>query len=206
MNTIKTLSSENSTVIIRSLLSQDPRLAEILSELRKQLPKSMIQQAEVFEEWVLDAVMDELKTSIEKIDAVALANALLSNKVLQGKLAVPLNGIANEFIERFKAVFKEQIQNETQQIHNLLAARKAKDKADNLKLMKKRDDLKLERDVAIAKGELLWLRISALHVAVPSLVVAVIVGLLIGINYPMDVKCVVGDPICGLRIGLRVRK
>ena len=48
--------------------------------------------------------------------------------------------------------------------------------------------------------------LSALHVAVPSLVVAVIVGLLIGINYPMDVKCVVGDPICGLRIGLRVKK
>jgi hypothetical protein len=206
MNTIKAISPGTSTAIMRSLLSQDPRFAEILSELQNQLPKSMIQQAEVFEEWVLDAVMDELKTSIEQIDAVALANALLSNKVLQGKLAVPLNGIANEFIERFKAVFKEQIHNETTQIHNLLAARKAKDKADNLKLMKKRDDLKLERDVAIAKGELLWLRISALHVAVPSLVVAVIVGLLIGINYPMDVKCVVNDPICGLRIGLRVRK
>lgn len=191
---------------VAETLHDNPNMIALLEELRTTLPQELTEQAAKFEEWVLDAAMDELKTSIEQIDAVALANALLSNKVLQGKLAVPLNGIANEFIERFKAVFKEQIQNETQQIHNLLAARKAKDRADNLKLMKKRDDLKLERDVAIAKGELLWLRLSALHVAVPSLIVAVIVGLLIGINYPMDVKCSVGDPICGLRIGLRVRK
>jgi hypothetical protein len=191
---------------VAETLHDNPNMIALLEELRTTLPQELTEQAAKFEEWVLDAAMDELKTSIEQIDAVALASALLSNKALQGKIAVPLNGIANEFIERFKAVFKEQIQDETQQIHNLLAARKAKDKADRLKLMKKRDDLKLERDVAIAKGELLWLRISALHVAVPSLVFAVIVGLLIGINYPMDVKCAVNDPICDLRIGLRVRK
>ena len=83
----------------------------------------------MFEEWVLDVVMDELKASIESIDSVALANALLSNKVLQGKLAVPLNDIASGFSERLKADIKEQMHNEINTIHNLLAARKAKDKA-----------------------------------------------------------------------------
>jgi hypothetical protein len=191
---------------VAETLHDNPNMIALLEELRTTLPQELTEQAAKFEDWVLDAAMDELKTSVEQIDAVALASALLSNKALQGKIAVPLNGIANGFLDRFRVELKEQIHNETQQIHNLLAARKAKDKADRLKLMKKRDDLKLERDVAIAKGELLWLRISALHVAVPSLVVAVMVGLLIGINYPMDVKCSVNDPICGLRIGLRVRK
>jgi hypothetical protein len=191
---------------VAETLHDNPNMIALLEELRTTLPQELTEQAAKFEDWVLDAAMDELKTSVEQIDAVALASALLSNKALQGKIAVPLNGIATGFLDRFRVELKEQIHNETQQIHNLLAARKAKDKADRLKLMKKRDDLKLERDVAVAKGELLWLRLSALHVAVPSVIVAVIVGLLIGINYPMDVKCSVNDPICGLRIGLRVRK
>ena len=94
MNLVKGLTPEVSTEVIRAALSQDPRFIQLLNELRGRAPKSLIQQAEVFEEWVLDAVMDELKTSIEQIDSVALANALLSNKVLQGKLAVPLNNMA----------------------------------------------------------------------------------------------------------------
>lgn len=107
MSAISRLDSQATNEVIRATLSQDPRFTRILDELRSRLPKDMVQQAQVFENWVLDAVMDELKSSIETIDSVALAKALLSNKVLQGKLAVPLNGIAASFSERLKADVKD---------------------------------------------------------------------------------------------------
>jgi hypothetical protein len=206
MNTLKGLTPEVSNEVIRSVLSRDPRFIQILNELRSRAPKTLIQQAEVFEEWVLDAVMDELKSSIETIDSVALANALLSNKVLQGKLAVPLNDIASGFSERLKADIKEQMHNEINTIHNLLTARKAKDKADKLEMQKKRDEMKFERDIAIAKGELIWFKISSLPVAGPALTIALIIGVLIGLNYPINIQCYKGDQICGFRLGKKVEK
>ena len=206
MNLVKGLTPEVSAEVIRAALSQDPRFIQLLNELRGRAPKSLIQQAEVFEEWVLDAVMDELKTSIEQIDSVALANALLSNKVLQGKLAVPLNNMVAGFSERLKADIKEQMHNEINTIHNLLAARKAKDKADKLEMQKKRDEMKFERDIAIAKAELTWFKISSLPVAGPALTVALIIGVLIGLNYPINIQCYKGDQICGFRLGPKVEK
>jgi hypothetical protein len=206
MSTISRLDSQATNEVIRATLSQDPRFTRILDELRTRLPKDMVQQAQVFEDWVLDAVMDELKSSIETIDSVALAKALLSNKVLQGKLAVPLNEIASSFSERLKADVKELMYSETQAIHNLLAARKAKDKAEQLEMMKKRDELKFQRDIAVAQGELLWLKLSSLPVAGPALIVALIVGVLIGINYPINIQCYKSDQICGFRLGKRVDK
>lgn len=101
---------------------------------------------------------------------------------------------------------KTLMYSETQAIHNLLAARKAKDKAEQLELVKKRDALKFERDVAVAKGELLWLQWSALTVAGPALIVALIIGALIGINYPINIQCYKGDQICGFRLGPKVDK
>ena len=206
MNITNGLSLETRTEVIREALSQDPQFFRIVEELRNRLPKSIIQQAEVFEEWVLDVVMDELKASIESIDSVALANALLSNKVLQGKLAVPLNDIASGFSERLKADIKEQMHNEINTIHNLLAARKAKDKADKLEMQRKRDEMKFERDIAIAKAELTWFKISSLPVAGPALTVALIIGVLIGLNYPINIQCYKGDQICGFRLGRKVEK
>ncbi|MGB8699104.1 MAG: hypothetical protein WCD18_06785 [Thermosynechococcaceae cyanobacterium] len=187
-------------------LHDNPNMIALVEELRTSLPKELAVQAAKFEDWVLDAAMDELKSAVETIDSVALANALLSNKALQGKLAVPLNDIAMGFSERLKADIKEQIHAETQSIHNLLAARKVKDKADRLAMAKKRDELKFERDIAIAKGELLWLRITALPVAGPALAVCVLIGVLIGINYPLNVQCYKGDLICGFRMGAWVEK
>jgi hypothetical protein len=192
--------------VVRAALAQDPRFAKILLELRDHLPHTLTQRAETFEEWVLDAVMDELKATIEHIDAAALANALLSNKVLQQKLAVPLNGIASGFSERLKAEIQQQITNETQQIHNLLAARRAKERADRLNQLKRRDDLKMQREIAFAQGELLWLRISSLSVAVPSLLIAMCLGALVGLNYPVNVLCHKGDQICQLRWGRVVER
>lgn len=191
---------------VAETLHDNPHMNALLEELHTSLPQELAHQAAKFEDWVVDAAMAELQTSIEKIDSVALANALLSNKVLQGKLAVPLNDIAMGFSERLKADIKEQIHNETQSIHNLLAARKAKDKADRLEMTKKMDELKFERNIAQAKGELLWLRITALPVAVPALIVAVIIGVLIGINYPINIQCYKGDQICDFRMGKRVDK
>ena len=62
------------------------------------------------------------------------------------------------FSERLKADIKEQMHNEINTIHNLLAARKAKDKADKLEMQRKRDEMKFERDIAIAKAEQTWVQ------------------------------------------------
>ena len=96
--------------------------------------------------------------------------------------------------------------NEINTIHNLLAARKAKDKADKLEMQRKRDEMKFERDIAIAKAELTWFKISSLPVAGPALTVALIIGVLIGLNYPINIQCYKGDQICGFRLGRKVEK
>ena len=191
---------------VAETLHDNPNMIALLEELQASLPKELAHQAAHFEEWVVDAAMAELQTSIEKIDSVALANALLSNKVLQGKLAVPLNNMAAGFSERLKADIKEQMHNEINTIHNLLAARKAKDKADKLEMQRKRDEMKFERDIALAKAELTWLKISSLPVAGPALTVALIIGVLIGINYPINIQCYKGDQVCGFRMGPKVEK
>lgn len=203
---IKKWVESSARTAVAETLQENPSMAALVEELRRTLPQELAHQAAKFEDWVLDAAMEELQSTIEAFDSVALAKALLSNKALQGKLAVPLNGIAMSLSERIKADIKAQIESETQQIHNLLAARRAKEKADQHRLMKQRDELKLERDVAIAKGELLWLKISALPVAVPALTIALIIGVLIGVNYPLNVLCHKGDFICGFRLGAKIER
>ncbi|HEY9828197.1 MAG TPA: hypothetical protein V6D19_22390 [Stenomitos sp.] len=187
-------------------LREHPSMIALLEELHTSLPQEFIAQAEKFEDWVLEAAMAELKTTIEAIDPVALATALLSNQALQRKVAVPLNDIASGFAERLKAEIQQQITNETQQIHNLLAARRAKDRADRQQILKKRDELTMRRDVAFAQGQLLWLRLSSLSVAVPALLIAVALGMLLGLNYPINVLCHKGDYWCHYRWGAKVEQ
>jgi hypothetical protein len=178
----------------------------LIEELMASLPEELNEQAAKFEEWVVDAAMAELKTTIEHIDAVALANALLSNKGLQQKLAIPINLMCGEFSERIKSEIQSQIRNETQQIHNLLAARRAKERADRMRLLKRKDELMMQREVASAQGQLLWLRISSLSVAVPFLLIAMCLGALGGLNYPVNILCHKGDQVCQLRLGRFVER
>jgi hypothetical protein len=199
MAQLKTMKPEQSREIISRFLENDPGFNRLLDHLRESLPGEILEQAANCQDWLLEQVVIEMQGTLEKLDIQALAKAVLSNESLKGQVAIEIHDLGFGLSSQIKQAIIDQIRDEREQIQNLLAARRALERADNQAILKERDKLKREREFAKAKGQLLWYRLSALQVAVPTILAFLLFGVFLGVNYPEKVACSRDDPVCQLR-------
>jgi hypothetical protein len=194
------LKEEESREIIAKFILNDPGFTRLLEHLRESLPEEILTQAATFQDWLLEKVVIELQATIEGLDIKGLAKAVLSNDSLKGKVALHINDLGFGLNAQIKQAITDQIHSEIALIQNLLSARRAKERADLLAVVKERDKLKQQREIARAKGQLVWYRLSALKILIPTLLFVLSLGFFGGLNYPGKIGCQRDDPICNVRV------
>jgi hypothetical protein len=160
----------------KDAIANDPIISHLAAEIRRTIPDRIVESAVAFDSQVNQAIIDVLAQSLNQIDVQAIAKQVLSNESLKGRVAIQINDLGLGLEERIKSAITTQLRQEHEQIRNLLAARRAKTRAEKRKSIGRRDELRAQREIAIAKGELLWLQWTKPVVALPVLLLAVLLG------------------------------
>ncbi len=174
---------------LRHSLEEDEGFQAVLEEIKRSLPLRLIQLAGEVDQTVFDLAIEELTAAAANLDTHAIAEAVLNDQVLRGRIAIKIQEVGFGLSERMKADLDAAIQRKTDALRNLRAAQVAMNKVQTSKEIRKAASIKAQRTLAKAQGELLWLRISPLAIAIPAAIGLVGAGIFLGLNLPAAIAC-----------------
>jgi anti-sigma28 factor (negative regulator of flagellin synthesis) len=182
-------------------IQADPEFQRIIDGFLDVVPERLANE-------LIDFALARLRDNLDKIDTRKIAKAVIANEQLRGKIKVEIDDLGLGISARLQADIKEALSTESNLVRNLLTARREKKRAEMADLASKLSVDKQKREMASLKFQLAWMRFSKLTVALPTIAISFLLGVVAATNYFPAIGCEKGDPVCKVRVrdGLHWRK
>jgi hypothetical protein len=189
-------------------IQNDPEFQRIIDGFLDVVPERLASGLFDIEVELIDFALARFRDNLDKIDTHKIAEAVIANEQLRGKVKVEIDDLGLGISARLQADIKEVLSTETNLIRNLLTARREKKRAEMADLTSRLSVYQQKRKMASLKFQLAWMRFSKLTVALPTIAIAFLLGVVATTNYFPAIGCEKGDPVCKVRVrdGLYWRK
>ncbi|NJM76253.1 MAG: hypothetical protein HC852_11250 [Acaryochloridaceae cyanobacterium RU_4_10] len=185
---------------LTSFIESSPSFKAILNELVESLPDTIAESAVEVKEEVASFALAKLRESLSNMDTRKIAEAVLANDRLRGKIKVEIDDLGLGVSQRLQADIKELMTTEINLTRNLLTARREKKRAQRAELASELSDRRQEWEKAWLKVQLAWMKVTRASVATPFVMIGALVGAIAFANYVPAIACHKGDAICHLRV------
>jgi hypothetical protein len=193
------LSPSTKEAILESI-EKHPAFLAVLDDFLENIPERLADSVVDVETECIEIALIKLRERLDKIDTSKIAEAVLANDRLRGKIKVKIDNLGLGISQRLQADLKEFMTTEINLTRNLLTARREKKRAERANLAAELSDRKQEREKAWLKVQLAWMKITRASVATPLVMIGALVGAIAFANYVPAIACHKGDAICQLRV------
>jgi hypothetical protein len=192
--------SNSTKAAIASSIEANPAFRAVLATLIESIPTALAESAVDVEAEVIEVALARLRESLDKVDTRKIAEAVLANDRLRGKIKVQIDDLGLGVSQRLKADLIEAMTTEVNLTRNLLTARREKKRAEMADHASKLSLDKQQKEMAWMKLQLAWMQFSKLTIALPTIAVSLLIGFAAAANYFPAIACEKGDLICGVRV------
>jgi hypothetical protein len=192
--------SNSTKAAIASSIEANPAFRAVLATLIESIPTALAESAVDVEAEVIEVALARLRESLDKVDTRKIAEAVLANDRLRGKIKVQIDDLGLGVSQRLKADLIEAMTTEVNLTRNLLTARREKKRAEMADHASKLSLDKQQKEMAWMKLQLAWMQFSKLTIALPTIAVSLLIGFAAAANYFPAIACEKGDLICSVRV------
>lgn len=199
MQQVNCLSSIAKETIIEQI-QNDPEFQKIIDDFLDAVPERIANGLFYVETELIDFALCQLRENLDKIDTRKIAEAVIANEQLRGKVKVEIDDLGLGISARLQADIKEVLTTEVNLVRNLLTARREKKRAEMADLAAKLTVVRQQREMARLKFQLALMRFSKLTVALPTIGIAFLAGVVAMANYLPAIACDKADMVCSVRV------
>jgi hypothetical protein len=192
--------SNSTKAAIASSIEANPAFRAVLATLIESIPTALAESAVDVEAEVIEVALARLRESLDKVDTRKIAEAVLANDRLRGKIKVQIDDLGLGVSQRLKADLIEAMTTEVNLTRNLLTARREKKRAEMADHASRLSLDRQQKEMAWMKLQLAWMQFSKLTIALPTIAVSLFIGFAAAANYFPAIACEKGDLICAVRV------